>query len=265
VIGGTFDPIHFGHLVIAEEVYATLKPDRMVFVPAGQPPHKPGQIVTPARERLTMLELAVASNPHFTISRVDLDRPGPSYTVETLRLLRQQWGEQAAIDFVIGWDSLEDLLDWYDPAGILKQLDHLVAVKRPGYPAPTRAADDASAGGQESGRPQGYASPGGQEPGRPQGYAPTLHGEADKPMIVRGGGNEATLEEQDEKGYIDRLEERLPGIRQRLIILSAPQLEISATELRQRVAEGRPIKYQVPDAVEQYIIEHGLYRQAQGA
>src|SRR2546421_3168738 len=198
VIGGTFDPIHFGHLVIAEEVYATLKLAEMVFVPAGQPPHKPEQVVTPAQDRLAMLQLAIASNPHFTISMVDLERPGPSYTVETLRLLREQWGEQTAIYFVIGRDSLEDLLDWYDPLGILEQLDYLVAVKRPGY--------------------------------------------------------------TEEKGYIERLEERLPGIRQRLIIMSAPQLEISATELRQRVAEGRPIKYQVPEVVEQYILQHGLYR-----
>ncbi len=198
VIGGTFDPIHFGHLVIAEEVYATLKLAEMVFVPAGQPPHKPEQVVTPAQDRLAMLQLAIASNPHFTISMVDLERPGPSYTVETLRLLREQWGEQTAIYFVIGRDSLEDLLDWYDPLGILEQLDYLVAVKRPGY--------------------------------------------------------------TEEKGYIERLEERLPGIRQRLIVMSAPQLEISATELRQRVAEGRPIKYQVPEVVEQYILQHRLYR-----
>jgi nicotinate-nucleotide adenylyltransferase len=198
VIGGTFDPIHFGHLVIAEEVYATLKLAQMVFVPAGQPPHKPERVVTSAQDRLAMLHLAIASNPHFTISMVDLERPGPSYTVETLRLLREQWGEQTAIYFVIGRDSLEDLLDWYDPVGILEQLDYLVAVKRPGY--------------------------------------------------------------TEEKGYMERLEERLPGIRQRLIIMSAPQLDISATELRQRVAEGRPIKYQVPEVVEQYILQHGLYR-----
>jgi nicotinate-nucleotide adenylyltransferase len=198
VIGGTFDPIHFGHLVIAEEVYATLKLAEMVFVPAGQPPHKPEQVVTSAQDRLAMLQLAIASNPHFTISMVDLERPGPSYTVETLRLLRGQWGEQTAIYFVIGRDSLEDLLDWYNPVGILEQLDYLVAVKRPGY--------------------------------------------------------------TEEKGYIERLEERLPGIRKRLIIMSAPQLKISATELRQRVAEGRPIKYQVPEVVEQYILQHGLYR-----
>ncbi|HZU66092.1 MAG TPA: nicotinate-nucleotide adenylyltransferase [Ktedonobacteraceae bacterium] len=197
VVGGTFDPIHFGHLVIAEEVFATLHLAEMVFVPAGQPPHKPDRGITPPEQRLAMLELAIASNPHFTISRVDLDRPGPSYTVETLRLLREQWGEQTAIYFVIGWDSLEDLLHWYDPAGILEQLDYLVAVHRPGY--------------------------------------------------------------KDGEDYINRLEERLPGIKQRLITLPAPQLEISATELRQRVADGRPIKYQVPEAVEQYIMQHGLY------
>ncbi len=198
LLGGTFDPIHFGHLVIAEEVRTVLHLTEMVFVPAGHPPHKPGRIVTEAQHRLAMLELAIASNPHFTISLVDLERPGPSYTVETLQVLRQQWGAQTAIYFVIGGDSLEDLLAWYDPAGILKQLTALVAVQRPGY--------------------------------------------------------------EEAAGYRDTLEARLPGIRQRLIMVQAPQLDISATDLRRRVAEGRPIKYQTPEAVERYIIEYGLYR-----
>jgi nicotinate-nucleotide adenylyltransferase len=198
LLGGTFDPIHFGHLVIAEEVRTVLHLAEMVFVPAGHPPHKPGRIVTEAQHRLAMLELAIASNPHFTISLVDLERPGPSYTVETLQLLRQQWGAQTAIYFVIGGDSLEDLLAWYDPAGILQQLTALVAVQRPGY--------------------------------------------------------------EEAAGYRDTLEARLPGIRQRLIMVQAPQLDISATDLRRRVAEGRPIKYQTPEAVERYIIEYGLYR-----
>ena len=198
LLGGTFDPIHYGHLVIAEEVRTALHLAEMVFVPAGHPPHKPGRIVTEAQHRLAMLELAIASNPHFTISLVDLERPGPSYTVETLQLLRQQWGTQTAIYFVIGGDSLEDLLEWYDPAGILQQLTALVAVQRPGY--------------------------------------------------------------EEAAGYRDMLEARLPGIKQRLIMVQAPQLDISATDLRQRVAEGRPIKYQTPEGVEQYIIEHGLYR-----
>ena len=198
LLGGTFDPIHYGHLVIAEEVRTVLHLAEMVFVPAGHPPHKPGRIVTEAQHRLAMLELAIASNPHFTISLVDLERPGPSYTVETLQVLRQQWGAQTAIYFVIGGDSLEDLLAWYDPAGILKQLTALVAVQRPGY--------------------------------------------------------------EEAAGYRDTLEARLPGIRQRLIMVQAPQLDISATDLRRRVAEGRPIKYQTPEAVERYIIEYGLYR-----
>jgi len=198
LLGGTFDPIHYGHLVIAEEVRTVLHLAEMVFVPAGHPPHKPGRIVTEAQHRLAMLELAIASNPHFTISLVDLERPGPSYTVETLQVLRQQWGAQTAFYFVIGGDSLEDLLAWYDPAGILQQLTALVAVQRPGY--------------EEAG------------------------------------------------GYRDTLEARLPGIKQRLIMVQAPQLDISATDLRRRIAEGRPIKYQTPEAVERYIIEYGLYR-----
>jgi len=198
VIGGTFDPIHYGHLVIAEEVYAALDLAEMVFVPAGQPPHKPGRVVTAAQHRLAMLELAIASNPHFTISYIDLERKGPSYTVETLRLLRKQWGAQTAIYFVIGWDSLEELLSWYDPADVLEQLTHLVAVHRPGH--------------------------------------------------------------TEVPGYREQLEKHLPGIGQRLITVPAPQLDISATDLRLRVAEGRPIKYQVPEAVEQYIVQHELYQ-----
>src|SRR6266849_5392639 len=198
VLGGTFDPIHYGHLVIAEEVYAALDLKEMVFVPAGQPPHKPGRPITPAHHRLALLERAIASNPHFTISQVDLHRPGPSYTVETLRLLRQQWGPQTAIYFVIGGDSLEDLLTWHDPAGILEQLTYLVAVQRPGY--------------------------------------------------------------EEASGYRESLEARLPGIKQRLVMVRAPQLEISSTDLRLRVAEGRPIKYQTPEAVEHYIAQYGLYK-----
>ncbi len=199
VFGGTFDPVHYGHLVVAEEVYATLHLAEMVFVPAGQPPHKTNEVITAVEHRLAMLELAIASNPHFTISRVDLDRPGPSYTVDTLRLLRKQWGEELAIYFVIGGDSLEDLLSWHDPPGILEQLTHLVAVRRPGY--------------------------------------------------------------NESEEYYDWLEAHLPGIKQRLLVVEAPQFEISATDLRLRVAEGRPIKYQTPDSVESYIIQYGLYRQ----
>lgn len=198
VLGGTFDPVHYGHLVIAEEVYTALDLAEMVFVPAGHPPHKPDSLVAAEHHRLSMLELAIAGNPHFSISLVDLERPGPSYTVDTLRLLRQQWGEQTALYFVIGWDSLEEFLTWHDPAGVLEQLAYLVAVRRPGY--------------------------------------------------------------NEESGYRDSLEARLPGIKQRLLVVPAPQLEISSTDLRERVAQGRPIKYQLPEAVEHYIEQNNLYQ-----
>jgi len=112
--------------------------------------------------------------------------------------LNEQWGADTAIYFVIGWDSLEYLLTWHDPAGILEQLAYLVAVHRPGH--------------------------------------------------------------TEVPGYLEALEARLPGIKQRLLTVPAPQLDISATDLRQRVAEGRPIKYQTPEVVEQYIVQHGLYR-----
>lgn len=196
ILGGTFDPVHYGHLAIAEEVYCALQLTRVVFVPAGQPPHKLAAGITPAQQRVSMLERAIATNPHFTLSLVDVQRAGPSYTVETLRLLRQEWGPRAELFFVIGSDSLKDLPSWYDPEGILAQAT-IVALTRPGY------------------------------------------------VDVRAG-----------------LLERLPALRDRLILLEGPLLEISATDLRQRVAEGRPIKYQTPEVVEEYILQHGLYRQA---
>ncbi len=133
LMGGTFDPIHIAHLIVAEEIYTALGLTEMVFIPAGHPPHKLARTSTASHHRLTMVELAIASNPHFSISRVEVDRPGPSYLVDTLRLLHAQWGSQIELNFVIGWDSLEDFPTWYDPAGILAQLTHLVAVRRPGY------------------------------------------------------------------------------------------------------------------------------------
>ena len=199
IIGGTFDPVHYAHLAIAEEVYHALKLARVLFVPAGQPPHKPEQRITPTQHRVAMLKLAISSNPHFSLSLVDAQRAGPSYTVDTLRLLRDEWGPNAELYFVIGGDSLKDLSTWHDPAGILAQAT-IVALMRPGH---------------------------------------------------------ADVGEEREK-----LAARLPGIEQRLITLEGPRMDISSTELRQRAAEGRPIRYQTPDAVEDYIRQHGLYRKA---
>ncbi len=199
LMGGTFDPIHYAHLATAEEVYATLGLTEMIFIPAGQPPHKSGQQCTESYHRLAMVQLAIASNPHFTLSRVEIDRQGPSYLVDTLHILHDQWGPETDLFFVVGWDSVEEFHTWYKATDILAQLTRLVAVKRPGY--------------------------------------------------------------EEDIGYNKVLEARLPGIMQRLVVVSVPQLAISSTDLRRRVATARPIKYQTPEAVENYIMEHGLYQE----
>lgn len=197
IMGGTFDPIHYGHLVVAEEVRTRLDLTEMLFIPTGDPPHKPGRSITPAHHRAAMTQLAIASNSFFALSNVEIERSGPSYSTDTLRILRDRLGTQVGLYFVIGWDSLEEIHHWHEPQGLLSLLTALVVVRRPGY--------------------------------------------------------------EEEPEYKAALEQRLPGISQRLLVIPAPQLDISATDLRQRVIEGRPIKYQTPEAVEHYIIEHELY------
>ena len=132
VLGGTFDPIHFGHLVAAEEVRAQLDLDRVVFVPAGLPPHKLTEDVSQVEHRLAMVKLAIASNPYFTVSRVDIDRFGPCYTVDTIELLRDEFGPGAELYFIMGSDSLADILTWHKPERLIR-LCRLAAVERPGY------------------------------------------------------------------------------------------------------------------------------------
>jgi len=131
ILGGTFDPIHHGHLVAAEEARHQLALDRVLFVPAGAPPHKPDRPLSPAEHRLRMVELAIAGNPQFAVSRVDLDRPEPCYTVDTLELLRTTWGPGPRFFFIEGTDSLADIACWYRPQRLL-ELCELAAVERPG-------------------------------------------------------------------------------------------------------------------------------------
>ena len=132
VFGGTFDPIHMGHLVAAEEARVRLGLERVIFVPAGIPPHKMNEEILPARHRLAMVELAIASNPHFTVSRVDIDRTGPSYTVDTIKLLRDELGAETEIYFIMGSDSLRELPTWHEPEELIR-LCRLVVMTRPGY------------------------------------------------------------------------------------------------------------------------------------
>ncbi|MGN6502332.1 MAG: nicotinate-nucleotide adenylyltransferase [Pseudolysinimonas sp.] len=129
VMGGTFDPIHHGHLAAASEVQRSFDLDEVVFVPTGQPYQKSG--VSQAEHRYLMTAIATASNPRFTVSRVDIDRPGPTYTIDTLRDLRKERPE-ADLFFISGADAVAQILDWKDQDE-LWELAHFVAVSRPGH------------------------------------------------------------------------------------------------------------------------------------
>jgi nicotinate-nucleotide adenylyltransferase len=132
IMGGTFDPIHHGHLVAASEVADRFALDEVVFVPTGQPWQKLDADVTPAEDRYLMTVIATASNPRFGVSRVDIDRGGPTYTVDTLRDMAALYGPKAELFFITGADALERILSWKD-ADHMFELARFVAVTRPGY------------------------------------------------------------------------------------------------------------------------------------
>jgi nicotinate-nucleotide adenylyltransferase len=133
ILGGTFDPIHNGHLHIANALRRALDLDRVLWVPAGRPPHKAGQIVSSDRDRLAMLELGLAGSPHDEISKVDIDRSGPSYTADTLECLAERF-TPTRLFFLMGEDSLRDLPSWHDPERILR-IAELAVAGRPGVEA----------------------------------------------------------------------------------------------------------------------------------
>jgi len=196
LLGGSFDPIHVGHLHIARQACVRLDLDRVVLIPAGQPPHKLAQALTDQEHRFEMARLAVAGEPCFSISRIDLDRPGPCYSVDTVRLLQELWGPEARIFFLIGADSLADLPTWHQPRRLL-ELCQVVAVSRPGY----------------------------------------------------------NLD-------LSELNARFPGAPPILLLEHVPPMDVSATEIRRRVAAGSCIEGLVPPVVAAYIEAHGLYRSA---
>ncbi len=133
VLGGTFDPIHWGHLLVAEMTRDILKLERILFVPAGDPPHKQAIKKTPPQQRQRMVELAIADNPNFELCKVDMARPGPHYSVDTIGLIRKQYKLSAeACFFIIGGDSLADLPGWHKPQTLIT-LCRLAIVYRPGY------------------------------------------------------------------------------------------------------------------------------------
>ncbi|MEH0974441.1 nicotinate-nucleotide adenylyltransferase [Micromonospora sp. CPCC 205546] len=132
IMGGTFDPIHHGHLVAASEVADRFGLDEVVFVPTGKPWQKADEPVSPAEDRYLMTVIATASNPRFQVSRVDIDRGGPTYTVDTLRDLHAEYGAKVQLFFITGADALERILSWKDLDEIF-ELAHFIGVTRPGF------------------------------------------------------------------------------------------------------------------------------------
>lgn len=194
LFGGTFDPIHIGHLILAEEARFQLGLDRVYLAPVGDPPHKPTQGLTPIAHRLLMVELATADMPWLGVSRLDVDRPGPHYTNDTVQLLRQQVGPTTELYFLMGMDSLRDLPSWRDPRWLIQQCTLVV------------------------------------------------------------------LTRHDIELDWSKLESALPGVRERVVLLDMPELEIASHTLRDRIRRGAPICHQVPRLVEAYIAKHRLYR-----
>jgi len=196
VLGGTFDPIHNGHLAVAEEVRARLNLGEVLFVPAGQPQLRTNSPISAAEHRLEMVRLSITGRPYFRLSTVEIERAGPSYTVDTIAELRRQFGSQDELFFILGWDSLAELPRWREPSRLVKiKMCYMVAVPRPGYPLPD----------------------------------------------------------------LGSLEAQVPGLARRVIVLDLPRVDISASEIRQRASQGLPIGHLVPEPVDKYIREQGLY------
>ncbi|MCE5284301.1 MAG: nicotinate-nucleotide adenylyltransferase [Pelosinus sp.] len=194
IMGGTFDPIHIGHLVIAEAVRIEYLLDKIIFIPAANPPHKQNSCVTDAMARYAMTVLATYSNPYFFVSDIELRRAGPSYSIDTVKALIELYGKQTEFYFITGADTIQEIPTWKDIDDLLN-LCNFVATARPGC---INSIDN----------------------------------------IVSYFG---------EKG------------RRRIHRLVTPELEISSTDIRQRIKLGKSIKYIVPESVENYLYKEKLY------
>ena len=135
IMGGTFDPIHIGHLAIGEEAREALSLDGVLFVPAGEPPHKPAGSVTPVAHRVAMVELAIADNPAFDLSRIEVERAGPSYTVDTVEALA---GDADDLVLILSVETFAELPTWHEPERLFEAA-RIAVVPREGYPAPDPA------------------------------------------------------------------------------------------------------------------------------
>ncbi len=193
IMGGTFDPIHYGHLLMAEEARQAFALEKVVFVPNGWPAHKKAYLVSSPEERYAMTRLATASNPYFSASRMEIERSGVSYTIDTLREFRALYPKLEQLYFITGADAVLEILTWHEYDQLVREC-RFIAVTRPGF------------------------------------------------VLER-------LSEITDAEFLNHVS-----------FLPIPGLEISSTDIRQRVRESRSIKYLTPEPVEAYIQQHGLYR-----
>ena len=194
-MGGTFDPIHLGHLGVAEEAYSLLNLGEVRFMPAGHPYFKEETSISPSEDRTKMVNLAISGIKHFSLSLLEIQRPGPSYAVDSMDKMKHQLGQEVELFFLMGWDSLVTLHLWFEAERLIR-ICRIVAAPRPGFPMPD----------------------------------------------------------------LDMLEKDLPGISKRTILMNKPLIDISSTNIRERVRGGLPVDEMVPAAVARYIMERGLYR-----
>ena len=132
VMGGTFDPIHNGHLVTAEEAWKQFQLDQVLFMPSGHPPHKEDRKSLDPEDRYLMTVIATATNPHFKVSRIEIERSGPSYTIDTVRELHRTYGKNTQVFFITGADAILEILTWKAPEKVLREAV-FIAATRPGY------------------------------------------------------------------------------------------------------------------------------------
>jgi nicotinate-nucleotide adenylyltransferase len=210
VFGGTFDPIHLGHLRCAEEARELLRLDHILFVPAADPPHKPNRRITPAAQRLAMVQRATAGNPNFRVSSIELERRGPSYTVDTLRSLRLRLGPTTQLILLLGLDAFRDLGTWKEYRTLCTLAELGVWSRPPGFRGRTRSLLPVAAREDFC-----YAR--------------------DQTTLIHHTGT-------------------------RIHFLTVTALDISASDIRQRLQRGRSVRYLLPSAVERYVTREGLYR-----
>ena len=222
MMGGTFDPIHLGHLRAAEEIYWAFELDRIIFVPAARPPHKDDEIEASPLQRYEMVSLATISVPYFNVSPIELNRPGCSYSVETLREFRTLYGEGSTIYFIMGVDAFQELPTWKDAKEVLS-LAQVIVAARPGWRLDEVERSMTSAQRQLLGEPRCKYL-------KISEITRQIARRRDEPRVV--------------------------------LLVEMVSLDISSSEIRQLVKEGKSIRYLVTDTVAAYVAENRLYHLA---